>query len=98
MPRRDAYLEHGFLHAESVFAADEVEELRAAVDGVLARAVEAARDANHTWGGTWLDEGERKDLVLKGFHDLQYHDAAFTRAACHAGMAAVLRELIGPNV
>ena len=98
MPPRDEYLEHGFLHAESVFTPDEVEELRAAVDGILARAVEAEQDTNHTWGGSWMDEKERSELVLKGFHDLQYHDAAFTRAACHPRMAAVLEELIGRNV
>lgn len=36
--------------------------------------------------------------MLKGFHNVQYHDAAFTRAAAHPRLVEVLRELIGPNV
>jgi phytanoyl-CoA hydroxylase len=95
---RAHYLEHGYVHVAAVFSTGEVDEMRAAVDGVLERAVAAERDMNHTWGGSWLGEEERKELVLKGYHDLQYHDGCFTRALCHPRMTAVLRELIGPNV
>ncbi len=95
---RATYLERGYLHVGGVFDADEVAEMRAAVDGILERAVAAASDVNHTWGGSWLDEEERSKLVLKGYHDLHYHDGCFTRALCHPNMTAVLRELIGPNV
>ncbi len=95
---RASYLERGYVHVEGVFSPDEVVELRAAVDGIVERAVTAQRDMNHTWGGSWMDEQERKDLVLKGYHDLQYHDACFTRALCHPGMVDVLRGLIGANV
>jgi hypothetical protein len=34
-----------------------------------------------------------KKLVLKGFHDVHYHDAAFTRAVIHPKMTAVLNKL-----
>ena len=95
---QDRYVEQGYLHVRGVFDADEVAELRSAVEGVLERAVTAQRDANHTWGGSYLDEDERKQLVLKGFHDLQYHDGSFTRALTHPRMVAVLRRLIGPDV
>jgi hypothetical protein len=36
--------------------------------------------------------------VLKGFHNVQYQDAAFARAAVNPGLVEVLTELIGPNV
>jgi ectoine hydroxylase-related dioxygenase (phytanoyl-CoA dioxygenase family) len=92
------YRESGFLHARGVFSTAEVEEMRAAVDAIVERAAAAEREQNHTWGGTWLGEEERQVLVLRGYHDLQYHDACFTRAACNARLAAILAELIGPNV
>ena len=95
---RAHYLEHGYVHVRSVFSGDEVAEMRTAVDAILQRAVAAERDVNHTWGGSWLGEEERKELVLKGYHDLQYHDGGFTRALCHPALTAVLCELIGPNV
>ena len=80
---RAHYVEHGYVHVAAVFSPDEVAEIRAAGDGILERAVAAERDVNHTWGGSSLGEEERKELVLKGYHDLQYHDGCFTRALCH---------------
>ncbi len=55
-------------------------------------------DHNHTWQGDYLPPEEMKKLVLKGFHDVHYHDAAFTRALAHPNMTAVLSQIIGPNV
>src|SRR3712207_3029979 len=95
---RARYLEDGYVRVAAVFSSAEVEEMRAAVEAIIERAAAAQRDQNHTWGGSWLADEEREELVLKGYHDLQYHDACFTRAACHPRLAAVLAELIGPNV
>jgi ectoine hydroxylase-related dioxygenase (phytanoyl-CoA dioxygenase family) len=84
------YREHGYVHLRGVFGEREVEELRAAIDRILATVGE--HDANHAW------EGVDKATVLKGFHNLQYHDAAFLRAVAHPPLVAALVGLLGPNV
>jgi hypothetical protein len=86
------YRENGYLHCRGVFEEGEVEEMRSALDRVLAAVEGTAFDENHAWAG-----GARES-VLKGFHNVQYHDAAFTRAATHPRLVSVLTELIGPNV
>ncbi|MDQ0064017.1 phytanoyl-CoA dioxygenase family protein [Paenibacillus harenae] len=92
------YKEHGYYLAKGVFTQSEVAELRESVERIIQRAARANADANHAWQGDYLEPEQLKKLVLKGFHDVHYHDAAFTRAATHPKMVEVLNELIGPNV
>jgi phytanoyl-CoA hydroxylase len=92
------YNENGFLLVRNVFSLDEVDAMRSAVENIIRRAAEAKMDNNATWQGEYLPPEELKKLVLKGFHDVHYHDASFTRAAVHPNMAAVLSQIIGPNV
>jgi phytanoyl-CoA hydroxylase len=89
---RDFYAEHGYLHARGIFDAGEIEELRAALERILATVAGTEHDENHSWRAV------AQESVLKGFHNVQYHDAAFTRAAAHPRLVSVLTELIGPNV
>ncbi|MFC4597644.1 phytanoyl-CoA dioxygenase family protein [Cohnella hongkongensis] len=92
------YKENGYLLVKGVFRSEEVKQMRAAVDAIIQRAAATNRDANAAWQGDYLPPEQLKKLVLKGFHDVHYHDAAFMRAAIHPNMAAVLSKLIGPNV
>ncbi|WNQ12507.1 phytanoyl-CoA dioxygenase family protein [Paenibacillus aurantius] len=92
------YKENGYLLVKKVFNAEEVAEMRTALDGILQRAAESKYDRNSAWNNDFLSPEEMKKLVLKGFHDVHYQDAAFTRAAVHPNMRAVLSKLIGPNV
>jgi phytanoyl-CoA hydroxylase len=92
MSEADFYRENGYVHARGVFDAAEVEEMRAALDRILADVEGTANDANHRWSAA------EKETVLKGFHNVQYHDAAFMRAAAHPRMVELLTQLIGPNV
>ncbi|MDF2726031.1 MAG: Phytanoyl-CoA dioxygenase [Paenibacillus sp.] len=94
----DFYKENGYYHAKGVFTAAEVEEMRGAVEAIIRRAVETQSDKNHVWGGDYLGDEDVRKLVLKGFHNVHYHHASFTRAAAHPNMVAVLNGLIGPNV
>lgn len=94
----DFYNDHGYLLVKEVFHAEEVEEMRNALDDIVERAAQAELDRNATWQGDYLPEEERKKLVLKGHHDVHYHDAAFTKAIVHPNMVAILSKLIGPNV
>lgn len=94
MSHGEAYREHGYVHARGVFDEREVAEMREAIDRILAAVAGGEHDENHVW----RSEEEREALVLKGFHDLQYHHAAFTRAVAHPRLVAVLTELVGPNV
>jgi ectoine hydroxylase-related dioxygenase (phytanoyl-CoA dioxygenase family) len=92
------YKENGYLLVKGVFNADEVERMREAVEGIVRRAALAKQDSNAAWQGDFLPPEQLKKLVLKGFHDVHYHDASFMRAAIHPNMASVLSGLIGPNV
>ncbi|PYI54585.1 phytanoyl-CoA dioxygenase family protein [Paenibacillus flagellatus] len=93
------YKDTGYLLVKGVFSREEVEEMRRAVDGIVDRAAKAKNVAqSHTWQGDYLPPEELKKLVLKGFHDVHYQDAAFTRAVCHPNMTAIVSKLIGPNV
>jgi phytanoyl-CoA hydroxylase len=86
------YEENGYLLAKDVFDAAEVQEMRDAIARIIESVEGTDDDRNHRWSG--VDES----LQLKGFHDLTYHDAVFTRMAVHPRLVAVLTDLIGPNV
>jgi len=86
------FREHGYLLCERVFETAEVEEMRNALERILETVAGTKHDENHAWGGV------SQDAVLKGFHNIQYHDAAFTRAAANPRLVDVLTQLIGPNV
>lgn len=88
------YKENGYLLVKGVFNQQEVEEMRQAVEEIIIRAAEAKADRNDQWRGDFLPPDELKKLVLKGFHDVHYHDAAFMRAVIHPNMAAVLQQII----
>lgn len=92
------YKENGYLLVRSVFSHEEVEAMRSGVETIIQRAAQTKYDHNAAWQGDYIPPEELKKLVLKGFHDVHYHDAVFTRAAVHANMTAVLSQLIGPNV
>ncbi|TFE29447.1 phytanoyl-CoA dioxygenase family protein [Cohnella luojiensis] len=92
------YKDKGYLLVKEVFNQDEVERMREAVEAIIRRAAIAKQDSNAAWQGDFLPAEQLKKLVLKGFHDVHYHDASFMRAAIHPNMASVLSRLIGPNV
>jgi phytanoyl-CoA hydroxylase len=92
------YKENGYLLVKGVFNQQEVEEMRQAVEEIIIRAAQSKADHNSQWIGDFLPAEELKKLVLKGFHDVHYHDASFMRAVIHPNMAAVLTQIIGPNV
>jgi ectoine hydroxylase-related dioxygenase (phytanoyl-CoA dioxygenase family) len=92
------YKSKGYLLVKGLFNPLEVEQMRDAVEGIIQRAVIAKRDSNSAWQGDYIAPEELKKLVLKGFHDLHYHDSVFMRAVMHPNMVAVLSQIIGPNV
>nr|WP_209969563.1 phytanoyl-CoA dioxygenase family protein [Paenibacillus eucommiae] len=92
------YNENGYLLVQGVFNAKEVKEMQDAVESIIHKAAAAKLDKSATWQGDYLPPEELKKLVLKGFHDVHYHDAAFTRALSHPNMVAVLQNIIGANV
>lgn len=94
----DFYQENGYLLVRQVFSPPEIADMRVAIDGILDRAARTRLDRSHTWQGEYLPPEELKKLVLKGFHDVHYHDSVFLLALCHPNMRAVLTRLIGPNV
>ncbi|MBP3962635.1 MULTISPECIES: phytanoyl-CoA dioxygenase family protein [Paenibacillus] len=92
------YKENGYLLVKGVFNKEEIVQMRKAVDGIIDRAARANMDHNAQWQGDFLPAEELKKLVLKGFHDVHYHDASFLRALSHPNMTDVLSQIIGPNV
>lgn len=92
------YNENGYLLVKNVFNSEQVEEMRGALERIIERAAKGNKDDNHAWQGDFLPPEELKKLVLKGFHDVHYHDASFAKAVMHSNMVDVLKKLIGPNV
>jgi ectoine hydroxylase-related dioxygenase (phytanoyl-CoA dioxygenase family) len=92
------YKENGYLLVKGVFSPEEVQEMRDAVDRIIQKAAKSKYDHNHQWQGDFLPPEELRKLVLKGFHDVQYHEAVFTRALVHPNMVSIVSKLIGPNV
>ena len=92
------YEDNGYLLVKGVFDQNELEQMRQGVDGIVERALQAKQHSNHAWQGDFATPEQLKKLVLRGFHDVQYHDAAFLRAMIHPRMVEVLTGLIGPNV
>lgn len=88
----EQYEEEGFLLVRGVFDAAEVEEMRDGIARILETVENTGNDRNHAWSGV------DPSLKLKGFHDLPYLDAVFTRMVAHPRLVAVLTDLIGPNV
>jgi phytanoyl-CoA hydroxylase len=92
------YKKNGYLLVRGVFNPIEVEEMRGSVERIIKRAAQMKKDDNHQWQGDFLPPEELKKLVLKGFHDMHYHDSCFMRAVIHPNMVSVLSQIIGPNV
>jgi ectoine hydroxylase-related dioxygenase (phytanoyl-CoA dioxygenase family) len=92
------YAEQGYVLVPAVFDADEVQAMRDAIGRILDGVSGTEHDRDHTWKGSHVAEAERKKLQLKGFHDLPYHDAVFTRMVAHPRLVGMLTSLIGPNV
>jgi phytanoyl-CoA hydroxylase len=89
---REFYEEHGYLHARGLFDAAELDAMRAAIGRILDTVAGTEHDVDHTW------KAVQQEAVLKGFHNVEYHDAVFARAVAHPRLVAVLTDLIGPNV
>ncbi len=92
------YKEHGYLLVRNVFSTEEVGEMLEALERIINKAAKSKFDGNATWQGDYIPQEELKKLVLKGFHDVHYQEAAFTKAVIHPNMVSVLSRLIGPNV
>jgi phytanoyl-CoA hydroxylase len=92
------YKENGYLLVQGVFNKQEIERMRAAVNGIIARSAGTKYERNTAWAGDYLAQDELKKLVLRGYHDVQYHDSAFMHALAHPNMVDILTKLIGPNV
>ena len=88
----ELYEENGYLLVPGVFDAGEVEAMRDALARILGTVAATEHDRSHTWAGV------DPSLELKGFHDLHYHEAVFTRTVAHPRLVEVLTDLIGPNV
>ena len=92
------YKSNGYLLVRGVFNAAEIERMREGVERIIQRAAATKFDHNSAWQGDFLPPEQLKKLVLKGFHDVHYHDASFTQAIIHPNMVSILTQLIGPNV
>ena len=92
------YREEGYVLVPGVFDAAEVEEMRDAIARILDNVSGTAHDRDHAWRGDHIDEDELRTLQVKGFHDLTYHDAVFTRMVAHPRMIDLLTGVIGPDV
>ncbi|NHN29915.1 phytanoyl-CoA dioxygenase family protein [Paenibacillus agricola] len=92
------YHDNGYLLVKGVYNKEEVEMFRGSVDTFLKRAAASKFDRSHAWQGDYMPPEELKKLVLKGFHDVQYHDAQFSRMITQLNLVGIFAKLIGDNV
>lgn len=92
------YKENGLLLVEGLYSPEEVEEMHAGIENIIRKAAMSKYDSSLPWQGDYLPPEELKKLVLKGFHDIHFQEACFTKALMHPNMRAVVSKLIGPNV
>ena len=89
------YRRDGCLLVPGVFTGEEIDGMRQAISDIIAR---DPANEDHSWQGDFMDADERGGMTLKAYHDLQYHDARFTRAITHPSLVSVLQVLIGSDV
>lgn len=99
----DFYREQGYVLARGVFSRDEVATFQQEIDELFARAEEAGRATEATWGGAWREAagvGTATAVATRvdSIHNVQNHSAVFTRMIVDPRLVDRAAELIGPNV
>lgn len=94
----ESYRRNGYLVVSQLLSAEEAAELRAAGHGVIERLSES-----HSVEATWSSATRAVDVIeptaLYHCHDVQFHDAAFSRLLTDARIVDVTAALLGtPNV
>jgi phytanoyl-CoA hydroxylase len=96
--------EQGYVLARGVFSADEIAAMASEIDALFARAEEAGRKTEATWGGAWREQAGIGTAVAEpttrvdSIHNVQNHSAVFTRMLVDPRLTDKAAELIGPNV
>ena len=90
------YRDNGYIHVTNVFTAQELDELEAEFDGVVARRSKTDAKMDATWEGDW--KKDMPAMTIQHSHDVQQFSAAYGRVLYHPNMVGILSGLIGPNV
>lgn len=92
------YRENGYLHLRSIYPAADLAAMRQAADEIVERARAAKQNPSFLWQGRFLSEEERQKLDITGVHDVQFHDAVFSRMLLKDSLLDAIVSLIGPNI
>ena len=99
---REEFQEKGYHVARGVFGPDEIAELTAAFDRVVAQLQAGEESADGRWTSAALDALERKGGVPKTTithsHMIHRYSATWARAMFHPGFIAAAREILGEDI
>ena len=93
------YRENGYVLVKGLFTAAEAALYRERLHDLAHRLyVESARGTDATWGAAREKLGGAAKTTLQHCHDVQFHDAAFTRLLTDPRLMAPATKIVGPNV
>ena len=95
--RRAFYEENGFILVKGALPREECAVYREELHD-LARRLQAKKDSNATWRGTWLKEEERQRVQILYCHDVQFYLSSFTRLLVDPRLLDPVADVIGPNI
>jgi ectoine hydroxylase-related dioxygenase (phytanoyl-CoA dioxygenase family) len=96
--RRQAFYEqYGFILVKGAFPRAQCEAYRQELHGLAGR-LQAKKDINATWRGSWLKPEERERVTILHCHDVQFYLSSFSRLLVDDRLLAPVADLIGPNI
>jgi ectoine hydroxylase-related dioxygenase (phytanoyl-CoA dioxygenase family) len=94
--RKSFYEDKGYLVVPDLLGGAEVDELRSALDSVLAEATNLQK-SNERFALSTPEEGTGRRYVKRVFNPIAQHEA-FKKMVSHSAILDVVEELIGPDI
>ncbi|HEX4216251.1 MAG TPA: phytanoyl-CoA dioxygenase family protein [Candidatus Dormibacteraeota bacterium] len=93
-----SYREHGYLRVPQVFTPEETEGLGRSLDWIIDTWASRTSGWTGPWRQKYMTEEVEKKSKLVSLHDLQFYSVEWMRAVTNPRLAAVLADLLGPNI
>lgn len=98
LEQSDFYQENGYLLAKGILSPQEAAQYRVACHD-LAERLSNVREIDATWGSAKQAVAGAENTILYHCHDVQFHDACFSRLITDERLTSIASDIIGsPNV
>ena len=92
------FAQDGYYLAKGVFSKEEVAELEADFDRIVAQISETGESVNAAWGGPEVERMGEKGKVVIHTHNVQQYSAAWLRAFMHPKFLAAASSILGESI